>query len=130
MSKDLIQIPPELIALFSGKDVSDIIPFKKEIFLLNDFVAGTAFATELNKVLGDLEPGVLLSLRRHPENEVDENAIGIYYRDVRIGWVHRRYNVLLARLMDSGKMFTCKIVGKDTSNPDWSRIDVNIFMLD
>ncbi|MBP5518942.1 MAG: HIRAN domain-containing protein [Bacteroidales bacterium] len=130
MDKGIIPLTPELMALISGKDISEVLPFKREIFILNDFVAGTSFSERIGEVLDELKPGIMMTLRRHPENEIDNNAIGIYYKDIQIGWVHRRYNTVIARLMDSGKMFTCKIVEKDTSNPEWPRIDVNIYMLD
>ena len=130
MEKGIVPLTPELMALISGKDLSEVLPFKREIFILNDFVAGTSFSEGIGEVLDELNSGVMMSLRRHPENEMDSNAIGIYYKEIRIGWVHRRYNTVIARLMDSGKMFTCKIVEKDISNPDWPRIDVNIYMID
>ena len=36
---------------------------------------------------------------------------------------------LMARLMDAGKMFTCKVVSVKP-DPDWPRINVNIYMVD
>lgn len=118
------------MALIHGNGGKDILPFKQEIFLINDYVAGTGYSKRIGEVIEFLEIGTSLTLRRHPENEVDEYAIGIYFKDIRIGWVPMKDNLVIARLMDAGKIFTCKIVHIDISNEDWPRIDVNIFMVD
>ena len=70
-----------------------------------------------------------LTLRGNTDNEVDEYAIGIYFKEIRIGWVPMKDNLVIARLMDAGKMFTCKVVHIEPDD-NWPRIDVNIFMVD
>lgn len=129
METGLVKLNPELMALISANGGTDILPFKQEIFVLNVFVAGTGYCEKIDEVQKYLAPGMQLTMRRHPENEVDEYAIGIYHRDTRIGWVPMKDNLVMARLMDAGKMFTCKVVsvGEDER---WPKINVSIYMVD
>ncbi len=59
----------------------------------------------------------------------DEFAIGIYVGTTRIGWVPMKQNLVIARLMDAGKAFTCKVV-KVTCLGAWWKINVSIYMID
>ena len=129
METGLVKLNPELMALIHDKGAAGIIPFKQEIFVINVFVAGTGYCDKIVEVQEYITPGMQLTMRRHPENEVDEFAIGIYHKDIRIGWVPMKDNLVMARLMDAGKMFTCKVVRID---PDerWPKINVSIYMVD
>ena len=129
METGLIKLNPELMALIHDRGGADIIPFKQEIFVINVFVAGTGYCEKIAEVQKYLDAGMILTMRRHPDNEVDQYAIGIYHKDTRIGWVPMKDNLVIARLMDAGKMFTCKVVRID---PDerWPKINVSIYMVD
>ena len=129
METGLVKLNPELMALIHYKRGAGIIPFKQEIFVINVFVAGTGYCEKIAEVQEYITPGMQLTLRRHPENEVDEFAIGIYHKDVRIGWVPMKDNLVMARLMDAGKMFTCKVV-RIEPNERWPKINVSIYMVD
>lgn len=129
METGLIKLNSELMALIHDKGGTDIVPFKQEIFVINVFVAGTGYCDKIGEVQKYLDAGMQLTMRRHPENEVDEYAIGIYHKETRIGWVPMKDNLVIARLMDAGKMFTCKVVRIE---PDerWPKINVSIYMVD
>lgn len=129
MEAGLVKLNPELMALINGGGGSEIIPFKQEIFVINVFVAGTGYCEKIAEVQQYLSAGMQLTMRRHPENEVDEFAIGIYHKDVRIGWVPMKDNLVIARLMDAGKMFTCKVVSVK-EDERWPKINVSIYMVD
>ena len=129
METGLVKLNPELMALMSAQGGADIIPFKQEIFVINVFVAGTGYCEKIGEVQKYLDAGMQLTLRRHPENEVDEFAIGIYHKDIRIGWVPMKDNLVIARLMDAGKMFTCKVVSVE-EDERWPKINVNLYMVD
>lgn len=129
METGLIKLNPELMALIHDKGGADILPFKQEIFVLNVFVAGTGYCDKIGEVQKYLSPGMQLTMRRRPENEVDEYAIGIYHRDTRVGWVPMKDNLVIARLMDAGKMFNCKIVSVE-EDERWPKINVSIYMVD
>ena len=129
MEAQLIKLNPELLALIHKNGGADIMPFKQEIFVLNEYVAGTGYCERIAEVLGYLQPGMQLTMRRHPENEVDDYAIGIWHKDVRIGWVPMKDNLVIARLMDAGKLFNCKVVRVEP-HEKWPKINVSIYMID
>ena len=129
MEAELVKLNPELMALLSGMGSTDIVPFRQQIFVINLFVAGTAYCRRIAEVQEHLQPGMQLTLRRHPDNEVDELAIGIWYKDIRIGWVPMKDNTVLARLMDAGKLFNCELV-RIEKNPTRPLINVSIYMVD
>lgn len=77
----------------------------------------------------DLIPGSVLKMIRHPKNEYDEHAIGIYINNIRIGWVPQEFNEVISRLMDAGKAFFCRIENARRINK-WLKIDVKIYMVE
>lgn len=129
METGIVKLNPELLALLGGGVGTDIQPFAREIFVLNVFVAGTTYCENIDDVIDQVKPGVSLKMRRDPDNEVDEFAIGIYIGTSRIGWVPMKDNLVIARLMDAGKAFTCKVV-KVTNLGSWWKINVSIYMID
>lgn len=129
MEAQLIKLNPELLALIHNNGGADIMPFKQEIFVLNEYVAGTGYCEGIEEIILHLAEGMYLTMRRHPDNKVDEYAIGIYDRDVRIGWVPMKDNLVIARLMDAGKLFNCKVVRVEPHDK-WPKINVSIYMID
>ena len=129
MESGLIKLNPQLMSILHNNGGQDIIPFQREIFVMNVYVAGTGYCKTIEELQQDIETNTNLTMRRQPDNEVDQYAIGLYHHQHRIGWVPMKDNLVIARLMDAGKMFTCKIVHIEPDD-NWPRIDVNIFMVD
>jgi len=128
MNNSIIPVTPGLMALLSGSQ-NGVSPFKNEIFLLEIVVAGTSFCNDLESVEEQIVPEKVLTLKREPANEHDEQAIAIYCDKVRVGYVPAEMNLVCARLMDAGKLFFCRVVSKEWRK-DWLRIKANIYMLD
>ena len=128
MNNSIIPVTPGLMALLSGSQ-NGVSPFKNEIFLLEIVVAGTSFCNDLKSVEEQIVPEKVLTLKREPANEHDEQAIAIYCDKVRVGYVPAELNLVCARLMDAGKLFFCRVVSKEWRK-DWLRIKANIYMLD
>ena len=129
MESGIVKLDPELLALLGGGAGAGIQPFAREIFVLNEFVAGTSYCNNIDEVIDQVTPGTSLKLRRDPDNELDEYAVGIFIGTTRIGWIPMKDNLVIARLMDAGKAFTCKVV-KVTNLGTWWRINVSIYMID
>ena len=103
-------------------------PYSEDILLLETIVAGTTHVAGIEELEPFLRPGDRLELIRVPGNPSDPNAIKIYTRDrVKLGYVPRRDNPILARLMDAGKLLYARILDKERQD-DWLRIGIRIYM--
>lgn len=103
-------------------------PYSEDIFLLRTIVAGTTHVVGIEELEPFLRSGDRLELIRVPENPSDPNAIKIYTRDrVKLGYVPRRDNQILARLMDAGKLLYATLREKERQD-DWLRIVIDIYM--
>ena len=103
-------------------------PFSADIFLLRTEIAGTTHVVGIEELEPFLHPGDRLELIRVPENPSDPNAIKIFTRDrVKLGYVPRKDNPVLARLMDAGKLLYA-ILAEKAWQADWLRISIEIWM--
>jgi len=105
------------IATVAGSSAK-ALPASKTV-VLEFAIAGGRFHG-LDAALGTLAIGETLDLRREPRNEFDRFAIAVYRADgTKLGYVPRRANQTLARLMDAGWPTEAAIVGF----VDRSRVD-------
>ena len=130
MESGLIKLNPQLMSLLHNNGGQDIIPFGREIFVINVYVAGIQYCKTIAQIQDQITDTTHLTMRRQPKNEVDQNAIGIYFNQTRIGWVPMKDNLVIARLMDAGKLFNCKVVSINRQDPSRPRINVSIYMVD
>ncbi len=129
METGISKLSPELLVLIGTGGVKALAPFTREIFLLDIVVAGTSFCKEIDALMHELKPETVLKMIRHPKNEHDELAIGIYHNEIRIGWVPQELNEVISRLMDAGKAFFCRIEKTRKLN-NWVKINAKIFMVE
>lgn len=105
-------------------------PYAEDVFLLATVVAGTTHTVGIEELEPFLRPGDRLELIRVPDNPSDPNAIKIFTQDrVKVGYVPRRENQILARLMDAGKLLYAKIREKQWQD-SWLCIGIDIYMTD
>ena len=103
-------------------------PYSADLLLLRTEVAGTSHVVGIEELEPFLRPGDRLELIRVPSNPSDPNAIKIFTRDrVKLGYVPRKDNPILARLMDAGKPLHAVLVDKGWQN-DWLRVVIEIYM--
>jgi hypothetical protein len=129
METGITPLTPELLALIGTGGVQAIAPFSREIFLIEVIVAGTSFCEKLHDLEPQLMPDTILKMLRDPDNKHDEQAIGIYFNQTRIGWVPMEQNEVVSRLMDAGKAFFCRITQTNRKG-NWLKIKVKIFMVE
>jgi len=111
-----------------GED-GQLMPFVQEIFLLECHVAGTMFR-KLSDIESNLKPENILTFKRESDNKHDKLAIEIFDQEEHsLGYVPRKNNEVLARLMDAGKLIFGKIESVEKID-HWLRIEVRIFMRD
>lgn len=105
-------------------------PYSSDLLLLSTIVAGTTHVVGIEELEPFLRPGERLELVRIPDNPSDPNAIKIYTKDrVKLGYVPRKDNQILARLMDAGKLLYGTLREKEWQQ-DWLRLGVDIYMTD
>ncbi len=84
-------------------------------------VAGFQFH-EGKAVWGEMRVGDALTLVREPENPHDGNAVRVEWRGHHIGYVPRRENAAVARLLDRGTVPEARVVGLQKSRDPWRRV--------
>ena len=81
----------------------NIKPFLKDIFLIKLNVAGLDYIDNIDEIFSKIEAGDRLELFREATNEYDKHAILVKYHGEKIGYVPRKDNYVLSKLMDGGK---------------------------
>ncbi len=109
-------------------------PFSRDLYLTTLSLAGCQYVKGIEKRLEQIEPGERVTLLREPKNEHDELAIIVKDSKKRkLGYIPRRHNDVIARLMDAGKLLFGIVV--DIHMPDedeypWRALTIEIYMED
>jgi len=106
------------------------MPFEREIFLKECHIAGTVHVDDILCKTASVGVGSVLVLKREPENGYDELAIRVETTGgERIGWIPKKHNDVLARLMDAGKLLVAKVTHKELED-HWLNMRIEIFLKD
>lgn len=127
----MVSIDPALLALIHGSFGGDgaLLPFAKEIMLIECLIAGTSHL-DLAEVAPGLLPGTLLVLKREPQNPHDALAIMIFTEaGHHLGYIPRAKNEAVARLMDAGKLLFGRLESKEWQGA-WLKAQMRVFMRD
>lgn len=81
----------------------EIKSFLKDIFLIKTYVAGLYYIDYIDDIFPLIKAGDKLDLFREASNEYDKHAILVKYNGQKIGYVPRKDNYILSKLMDGGK---------------------------
>lgn len=101
----------------------------REIPLLNFVVAGTTYCKQFDKTDGEFIKNGMPLIVKKEDNQHDANAIALYVDDVRIGYVPKKQNEVLARLLEAGKVLVSRV--KDAQYSDgWEKINARIWMVE
>lgn len=114
-------------ATLSAKNSIDSI---KEIELtsieLNEcYIAGLQYYAGKNI---DASRISFLSLKREPDNKFDRNAIEVYDKQVKIGYIPRIENKIIAKMMDQNIRIVAKVT-KFNADETYHRIKVKLYQL-
>ena len=77
--------------------------FLKDIFLITVHVAGLDYIDNIDEIFPKIKVGDKLGLFREAANEYDKHAILVKYHGEKIGYVPKKDNYVLSKLMDGGK---------------------------
>ncbi len=73
-----------------------------------------------------LRVGEPLHLRREPGNPHDRYAVAVWFRNEHLGYIPRRENRTLAKLMDQGERLEAQIVRLLEENNPWRKIRLRV----
>ena len=128
--KELSRTTPGSLLETLHADLQTPAPFSSDVLLLQSEIAGTTHVVGIEELEPFLRPGERLELIRVPNNPSDPNAIKVFTKDqVKVGYIPRRENHILARLMDAGKLLYATIRAKAWQD-DWLRIEIDVYMKD
>lgn len=99
--------------------------FCKKHLLVDTAVFGYSY-NDGKSILHCIKIGDKLALKRELSKPYDENAIEIYWRDKKIGYVPRVDNSVIPQMMDRGEKLTCSIPWLKLSDDPWERIGIKI----
>ena len=132
MTSDLIKLENwnQLARLDSGNGVP--MPFVQELFLIECEIAGTGFVKNIAEKAAALNDDEALSLIREAGNKYDSLAIRVdNSKGEKLGYIPRKNNEILARLLDGGKILYGKVAErKVTEYSNWVDITVKVYMKD
>ena len=130
---DLIRIDETNIVSILNSGLVDLDlnkPFSRQIYLISVSIAGSYYVDNIYELLEEIKIGTKLRFIREPENPHDELAIIVKdHNNNKLGYVPRKENPILARLMDAGKLIygTVKMINNDDN---YINIEMEIFMDD
>jgi hypothetical protein len=120
-----------LISIIGGKGCLELgKPFSKEIFLIDTHIAGTTYVDNIDQISDNLVKGTRLNFFREPDNKYDKLAIVIKDDEGnKVGYVPRKNNEIIARLMDAGKLIYGIVEDKEQLGT-WLKIEMQIYLKD
>lgn len=125
-NNQLININPGLAKLLAGQNFN-LNVLLKDISVLNTEVAGTYYHNP-EKFAHDIAPEAIITLKREPQNKFDQLVIALYFGDLKIGYLPKAKNEVIAKLMDAGKQFSAKVKEKNLYSDDNLQLEVEVFM--
>ena len=69
-----------------------------------------------------------LKLIREPDNPYDENAVEIYWKERKLGYLPSVENTAVAQMMDQGQEITARIISKQKSWNPWECLTVEVWL--
>lgn len=103
--------------------------YEKSRYLMDFHIAGFAYYDGLD-VIEDLTLGKPVKLKCEPDNPYDPEAVALYYKDKKIGYVPKDKNELLSKLLYFGheQIFEARIqyINKETHPERQFRVVVKI----
>jgi hypothetical protein len=115
----LVSLPLDLVK--DEKKLARVLMFRR-------FVAGFQFGEGMD-LLDEMKAGDELILVREPENPHDDQAVAVYWKQHRIGYVPAVDNEIPNLLLLQGLALTCKIETFDPSEYPWEACELGIYLL-
>lgn len=127
---NIIKINPAISALIQNSFTKELSsPFIKEIFLIDTRIAGTTFL-KLDEIEPSLNEGDAIIFIREPDNKYDKKAICLTNENgVKLGYIPKEQNEILAHLLDAGKLIFGKLKSKKWQGK-WLKLEIQVYLKD
>lgn len=130
---ELIKIDKNnILSIFHGhQDLTKLDdPFTKKIYLLDVHIAGTGYIENIKEIEPQISSDMTLKFFRESDNLHDPFAIVIKNQSgQKLGYVPHNQNLVLARLMDAGKLLYGVVQTKEFVG-EWLKITIKVFLKD
>lgn len=118
--------------IFWGRDVaaskeSGFAPDGKKIVLLETTIAGWQYH-EGDSVWNKLQPEAPLTLHREPDNPYDGRAIAVYADSVKLGYIPKTDNTVIAGMIDQNVPLQANVLRKNSSPHPWEKMEIRVTM--
>lgn len=83
-------------------------------------------------VLGKLEPGTELRIVPEPENPYDPEAVAIYFKQTKLGYIPASENAVVSLMCQYGHAgaFELRVLQVDREAAPWHQVRVGLFVKD
>ena len=98
---------------------------ERELLIQESPVAGFQYH-DGEKVWPRLSSGDSLRLLREPANPYDRQAVAVYWRDSKLGYVPRAANTAVSQMMDRGERLVARVERLRESRNPWKRVELSI----
>ncbi len=99
---------------------------RKKIELLQCPIAGYYYY-DGQLIENQLNPGTPLRLQREPDNKYDSNAVAVYYKQHKLGFIPRKDNKVIAGMMDGGIKIDASIFNIIPYENEIQTIEIKLF---
>ena len=118
--------------LFGGLGVAvaspAVIAGSRSVLIQESPLAGFQFH-EGEAAWSSMAVGAPLDLVREPDNRHDPNAVAVYFRENKLGYVPRGENGAVAQMLDRGEELAATISRLTVDEDPWQRVRFNVFLV-
>lgn len=100
--------------------------------LMDDFCVAGMRHWDGATVLNELQAGKKLKLKYEKNNPYDTNAVAIFYKGTKLGYIPRDRNALPAKFMRFGHKgtFEARIIKVNKKADTWNQVRVGLYLVD
>lgn len=115
-------------ALMQGALVLPFVPaigltktYKQQVLIQESPIAGFQYY-DGDEVFAELWVDTPLLLQRELSNKYDRNAVAIYYKQFKLGFVPKAENTAVAQMLDRGEYLSARVVELTMNKNPWERV--------
>lgn len=116
-----------MVAIFALLSLPAVAGVSEHILLQASPLAGFQYY-QGKQVWAEMREGDVLELVREPQNAYDQRAVRVEWHGIKLGYVPRRDNEAVARLLDRGNRLEARITRLSTSRNPWQRVLFEVYL--